>query len=475
MAVLVRLHRDGFSFIQLPTNIMILELSNDIDHSTGPPSIKLDPSQQEAVNTMHEGRNVFLTGNAGTGKSTVITQFIAGGERRTDVTATTGIAALNLRDQIQEKCGLAVNASTIYRWSGIGLGPLPYETDESCFDRLCAEMKNPPFSITRTNAWKKVCSAECLIIDEISMLPGRTFQFLEWLCRQVREDSSPWGGLQVICVGDFLQLPPVSKTGKYDWAFQNSAWQRSNFKHVVLQRIHRQDDDVFKDLLNNVREGRIEPKHSAILAKRVALFPRADLLRLFTHNTQVDRYNNMMLEGLETPQFTFTMIPSGHSGCDWLIKNMLTPQVLKIKVGARVMVTANLSIPGSNGALKAVNGSLGTVIGIHPARANVVLKLDCGRMVEIDPYVWHVDPSDSTKGSVEQLPLKLAWAATIHKSQGLSLDSALIDVRATREPGQTYVALSRVRTLAGLYLKDVFKGVWVSQEAIEFTKRITQS
>ena len=96
-------------------------------------------------------------------------------------------------------------------------------------------------------------------------------------------------------------------------------------------------------------------------------------------------------------------------------------------------------------------------------------------MVEIDPYVWHVDPSDSTKGSVEQLPLKLAWAATIHKSQGLSLDSALIDVRATREPGQTYVALSRVRTLAGLYLKDVFKGVWVSQEAIEFTKRITQS
>ena len=131
MAVLVRLHRDGFSFIQLPTNIMILELSNDIDHSTGPLSIKLDPSQQEAVNTMHEGRNVFLTGNAGTGKSTVITQFIAGGERRTDVTATTGIAALNLRDQIQEKCGLAVNASTIYRWSGIGLGPLPYETDES--------------------------------------------------------------------------------------------------------------------------------------------------------------------------------------------------------------------------------------------------------------------------------------------------------------------------------------------------------
>ena len=471
MAILVRLHRDGFSFIQLPTYIMILELSND----TEPSAIKLDPSQQAAVTIMEEGRNVFLTGNAGTGKSTVITQFIAGSKRSIDMTATTGIAALNLRDQIFEKCGLKFNANTIYRWAGIGLGPQPHENDEQCFDRLCEEMKKPPLSITRDKAFDRIFYSRCLIIDEISMLPGKTFQFLEYLCRRLRKRDEPWGGLQVICVGDFLQLPPVSRTGKYDWAFQNSAWQRSNFKHVVLQRIHRQDDDVFKDLLNNVREGNILPRHSAILAKRVALFPRAELLRLFTHNTQVDRYNNMMLEGLETEEYQVTMYSSEHSGCEWMIKNMLTPFLLRMKVGARMMVTANISIPGSGGALKAVNGSLGTLTKISLFPAEAELQLDCGRIIELEPYTWWVDPSDESKGCVRQLPLKLAWAATIHKSQGLSLDSALIDVRATREPGQTYVALSRVRTLAGLYLKDVFKGVWVSQEAIEFTKRITQS
>jgi ATP-dependent DNA helicase PIF1 len=471
MAVLVRVHRGGFSFLQMPTTLMTLELSNDTERT----AIKLDPSQQAAVTIMEEGRNVFLTGNAGTGKSTVITQFIAGSKRTIDMTATTGIAALNLRDQIFEKCGLKLNANTIYRWSGIGLGPLEHENDDQCFGRLCEEMKKPPLSITREKAFDRIFYAKCLIIDEISMLPGKTFQFLEYLCRKLRKNDIPWGGLQVICVGDFLQLPPVSRTGKYDWAFQNSAWQRSNFKHVVLQRIHRQDDDVFKDLLNNVREGRIQPKHSAILAKRVARFPRADLLRLFTHNTQVDRYNNMMLEGLETEEYELQMYSSGHSGCEWMIKNMLTPFLLKMKVGARMMVTANISIPGSGGALKAVNGSLGTLtrISLNPNEAE--LTLDCGRTIVLEPYTWWVDPSDEAKGCVRQLPLKLAWAATIHKSQGLSLDSALIDVRATREPGQTYVALSRVRSLSGLFLKDVFKGVWVSNEAIEFTNRITQS
>ena len=476
MAVIVHLHGGGFFLLQMPTTLMNLELSNDhIDGPTLPPPIKLDPSQQAAVMAMEQRDNVFLTGNAGTGKSTVITQFIAGSKRSIDMTATTGIAALNLRDQIFEKCGLKLNSNTIYRWSGIGLGPQPHETDEQCFDRLCEEMKKPPLSITRANAFDRIFHAECLIIDEISMLPGKTFQFLEYLCRRLRKRDEPWGGLQVICVGDFLQLPPVSRTGKYDWAFQNSAWVRSQFKHVVLQRIHRQDDDVFKDLLNNVREGRIAPKHSAILAKRVALFPRAELLRLFTHNTQVDRYNNMMLEGLETPQHELEMYSSGHAGCDWMIKNMLTPQSLKMKVGARMMVTANINIPGSGGSLKAVNGSLGTLVGIDMAKQEVQLLLDCGRHITLGIYTWYVDPSNDAKGCVRQLPIKLAWAATIHKSQGLSLDSALIDVRATREPGQTYVALSRVRTLEGLYLKDVFKGVWVSQEAIEFTKRITQS
>jgi ATP-dependent exoDNAse (exonuclease V) alpha subunit len=438
-----------------------------------PTEIILDTSQQSAVNTMRRGRNVFLTGNAGTGKSTVITQFIAGNKNSITVTATTGIAALNLRDQLYANSGVSMIANTIYRWSGIGLGPQPHEDDEQCWDRLCAEMSKPPLSISRKNAFERITKCECLIIDEISMLPGRTFQFLEFLCRKLRGNNYPWGGIQIICVGDFLQLPPVSKTGKYDWAFLSSAWKMTDFEHVVLQKIHRQDNDVFKDLLNNVRIGTIQPRHSEIMAKRVARFPRADLLRLFTHNVQVDKYNNMMLEGIEEPLHVYRMSNSGHAACDWMIKNMLTPEKLQLKVGARVMVTANLTEKNSGGALSAVNGSLGTVCDCESDE--VTVKLDSGDFLHVGDYKWNIDPSDDKQGWVMQIPLKLAWAATIHKSQGLSLDSALIDVRATREPGQTYVALSRVRSLAGLYLKDVFKGVWVSQEAIQFTKSISQS
>lgn len=194
-----------FSFLQMPTTLMTLELSNDTERT----AIKLDPSQQAAVTIMEEGRNVFLTGNAGTGKSTVITQFIAGSKRTIDMTATTGIAALNLRDQIFEKCGLKLNANTIYRWSGIGLGPLEHENDDQCFSRLCEEMKKPPLSITREKAFDRIFYAKCLIIDEISMLPGKTFQFLEYLCRKLRKNDLPWGGLQVICVGDFCSSPGI--------------------------------------------------------------------------------------------------------------------------------------------------------------------------------------------------------------------------------------------------------------------------
>jgi ATP-dependent exoDNAse (exonuclease V) alpha subunit len=165
------------------------------------------------------------------------------------------------------------------------------------------------------------------------------------------------------------------------------------------------------------------------------------------------------------------MSNSGHAACDWMIKNMLTPEKLQLKVGARVMITANLTEKNSGGALSAVNGSLGTVCDCE--NDDVTVKLDSGDFLHVGDYKWNIDPSDDKQGWVMQIPLKLAWAATIHKSQGLSLDSALIDVRATREPGQTYVALSRVRSLAGLYLKDVFKGVWVSQEAIQFTKSIS--
>ena len=426
--------------------------------------IILDSSQAAAGAAIRGGKNVFLTGNAGTGKSTVIITVLATLGRRVEVTATTGVAALNLRDQYRMRTGSDINATTVFRWAGIMLGPERGETNEECFDRLVKDMRLNNRK-SRQGAWSRVRNAKTLVIDEISMLPGRTFSFLEWICRHLRGGDEPWGGLQVIAVGDFLQLPPVAKDGKYDWAFQNPAWAATQFTPVVLTTIHRQDDAQFTDLLNAARVGRLGAGHMATLKERVALFPPSSLLRLFTHNVQVDRWNSIKLAAIGEEQADYIMESSGCDQAKWLKQNLLTPEVLQIKEGARVMVTVNLS---DGGVLYAVNGSMGHVISHN--RGQIIVELDDESVIHVEPFTWHFDPTKETSGWVRQFPLRLAWASTIHKAQGLSLDSALIDARATREPGQTYVALSRVRSLGGLWLREQFTGLWVSPEAISYMK-----
>lgn len=430
-----------------------------------PAALAMDPSQAAALGAMQRGDNVFLTGNAGTGKSTVVTTFLGQAFRRVDVTATTGVAALNLRDQFSARSGLHIPVSTIYRWAGIGLGPKPGESNAAAMQRLREDA-----SLSRAGAWKRVRAAECLVIDEISMLPGRVFEFLEYVCRYLRGGDRPWGGLQVIAVGDFLQLPPVASGGVYDWAFLSPVWVATGFRPAVLTTIHRQADPEFMDILNAVRVGRIEPRHVALLGRRIARFPSATLLRLFTHNIQVDKWNASRLEALDGEEHVFEMTESGDRyQCDWLKKNLLTPTTLRLKVGARVMVTVNLK--DESGDLYAVNGTMGTVAVINGAF--VIVNTDDGRPISIQRFEWTDGEGGRSSATVVQFPLRLAWASTIHKAQGLSLDAALIDARATREPGQTYVALSRVRSLAGLYLRDAFSGVWVSPEAINFMNSLT--
>lgn len=424
----------------------------------------LDDSQTEAVAEMQRGKNVFLTGNAGTGKSTVICTFLGQSFRRVDVTATTGIAALNLRDQFYARSGVSLTANTVYRWAGIDIGPQGGMTDSAFFESLRHNMH-----AGRQAAFRRVRAAECLVIDEISMLPGRTLTYLEYHCRQIRDSDKPWGGIQVIVVGDFLQLPPVAKSGTYDWAFLAPGWAASGFKPVMLQRIHRQADPLFTGLLNAIRVGHLSAEHSKLMATRVAVFPPANLLRLFTHNVQVDKWNAMRLSMIEEAEVDYNLTTNNGPEAAFLRKNILAPDVLKLKVGARVMVLVNLS---QDGVLDVVNGALGTVVEMQPDAVQV--KLDDGRLRWVEQYVWHADYQEPHRGTVTQFPLRLAWATSIHKSQGLSLDSALIDARAAREPGQTYVALSRVRSLAGLWLRDTFAGIWVSPEAIKFTNSIAR-
>lgn len=429
-----------------------------------------DPDQLAALARINEGRNVFITGPAGTGKSSVTVAAIRRriGDRSLKVCATTGVAALNLRDKLAALFGQHVDTSTIYRWSGIGLGP----RDGQDFEDYMRYLR------TRGRTWdgakRRIRGTKTLVLDEVSMLPGKVLEFVDYVCREVRADARPFGGIQVIAVGDFLQLPPVSKTGRYDWAFLSPVWEALDFANVTLRKVHRQDDPTFVGILNQFREGLVTREGSAVLGRRVARFPNRNLLRLVTHNTQVDKWNTYQLEAIEGEPTVFTANGTGpKEEVEWLQKNLVTPTVLKIKMGARVMVTANLPDPSNPEQLAAANGDMGTVKAWSGTEA-IVVALDNGRTIMVESHVWDFDPTREVgeSGTFAQFPLRLGWAATIHKSQGLTLDAALVDIRASREPGQAYVAVSRVRSLGGLHLKDMFSGLWVSPEAKEFHRRI---
>jgi ATP-dependent exoDNAse (exonuclease V) alpha subunit len=317
----------------------------------------------------------------------------------------------------------------------------------------------------------RINGTSILIIDEVSMLPGKILEFVDYVCRKVRGDDRPMGGIQLVAVGDFLQLPPVSKTGRYDWAFASPVWADLAFKHVTLRQVHRQDDPDFISILNQFREGTVTKEGAAILKKRVAVFPKSSILRLFTHNTQVDKWNEYQLGTLEVPEHVFLAETSGKpTDVEFLKKNLITPYELKLKLGARAMVTCNLRDPDNAEGMLAANGEIGTVTDVQENCVSV--RLDNGREVGIKRNTWKFDPSEKNTAQFYQFPLRLAWAATIHKSQGLTLDAALIDIRAAREPGQAYVAVSRVKSLSGLMLKDWFAGLWVSPQAKEFHRSI---
>ncbi|MEZ5275515.1 MAG: DEAD/DEAH box helicase [Opitutaceae bacterium] len=425
--------------------------------------MKLDPHQQAAVDLMQGGENVFVSGMAGTGKSAVTVAYLGQSFQAVAVCATTGIAALNLQQQFTERAGFPVAVHTIYRWSGIQLGPKPGQPFQQYYDYLIHTMTR-----SRLAAFRRIELAECVVIDEISMLPGRIFRFLDFLFRMQRGVNEPFGGCQIIAVGDFLQLPPVAKDGKYDWAFQTELWQAMGFQNIYLTRIHRQDEPAFINTLNDFREGRIRGETAEIMMKRIARFPDRKILRLFTHNVQVDKWNAYQLGEIDAPEHVFEATLTGNEfEQKYLRKCLVTPTRLVVKIGARVMVTTNLS---QEGQLVAVNGQCGTVNSVRETWIGV--ELDGGKQLAIERYTWQADAQNDDSAKFTQYPLRPAYALTIHKSQGLTLDSALIDIRAAREPGQAYVAVSRLRRLEGLHLKSYFKGIFVSQDAINFYRNI---
>lgn len=403
------------------------------------------------------GQNIWLTGQAGTGKSHLLRQWLATDGRNADVTAPTGIAALN------------IGGMTIHRFCGIGIGPKDGESIGDFIEHL-SEQQSPSVRDAR----QRIRACSVLVCDETSMISGRLLDTVDAWFRHVRGRMSPFGGAQLICLGDALQLPPVRRdqSQPYDWFFESESWQRGHFQRVGLTKVWRQDEPELIATLNDVRRGRLTPSARKTLGRCVRMFPPANLTRLCTHNRDVDRINNTMLSELPGQEHTYTAEfwpginenPQANQRVrEFFEKNSITPLELRLKVDARVSFTVN------DAQGRFVNGTSGRVARLSPFSVDV--ETDDGRIVGVDPFSWNIDPRNRRAGGMTQLPLRLAYASTIHRAQGLSLDGAYIDIRAARDAGQAYVALSRVKTLAGMWLKASPSWIAVCPRALEFQEK----
>ena len=384
-------------------------------------------TQKEALDILKMGHHVYLTGEAGAGKTHVLNQYIAW-LREHDiepaVTASTGIAATHL------------GGGTIHSWSGIGVRESVNEDD---LDKM--EQKRP--------LWRRVNETRVLIIDEISMLSEEFFDMCDQVLRYLRRSDTPFGGMQVVCAGDFFQLPPVTKENrKYRYAFESEAWSKLNPVMCYLEEQHRHEEGTYLEILTAIRKQEVMEEVYDLLSRRkdARAEHAGDITRLFTHNRDVDELNEKRLSQLPDKEETFEMQTAGRAQyIEQLIRGCLAPQLLYLKKGAEVMFVKN------DPSHQYVNGTQGRVIKCK--ERGVIVQTRGGRMIDVMPVSWKREEDGKILAEITQIPLRLAWAITVHKSQGMTLDEAEIDLSQCFVPGQGYVALSRVRQLEGLYLR----------------------
>lgn len=397
-------------------------------------------NQSQALEILKSGANVFLTGEPGSGKTYVVNKYVEylrSHDIAPAITASTGIAATH------------IGGMTIHSWSGIGIK-----------SRLSkGELKN---IAGNDYVDKRISAAKVLIIDEISMLPPETLLNIEAICREVKGNARPFGGLQIVLVGDFFQLPPVVKKS-YDefsqdnlldeipmrFAYDSPVWQAAEFVTCYLGEQYRQDDGELSSILTKIRQNSFDQLSLDIIKQRKIESHQApeSAPKLYSHNLDVDRINDEMLAKIPSKASHFPMLTSGRRTLvETMKKGCLSPENLFLKIGAAVMFTKN------NQKEHFVNGTLGTVCGFDDESDLPVVKTRDGRRITVSPADWTVEENGAVKGRLTQLPLRLAWAITVHKSQGISLDEAVIDLSRVFEFGQGYVAISRVRRLTGLHI-----------------------
>ncbi len=388
-------------------------------------------NQGLALEIMLAGESVLLTGPAGAGKTYVLNQFISLAKsqgRHVSVTATTGLAATHL------------GGTTIHSWAGIGV-----------LDHV------PPNFVDHISKGRKeiIEKTDVLVIDEISMLHDYRLDMVDHVCRLVRRATDvPFGGIQVIMSGDFFQLPPINRGESRAGGFvvNSHVWQELDPIICYLQEQHRQDDEVLLDILNSLRAGDLRRHHAEKLLERVNAVPDVDepLTELHTVNIDVDEINASKLKQLNGDELVYTQTTTGAENyVESLQRSVLAPAELHLKKGALVMAVKN------SPDRKYANGSLGQVIDFEPGTDYPVIAFKNGKTVTMLPDTWELRDGDKKRASITQIPLRLAWAITVHKSQGMTLDAARIDLRKAFVEGMGYVALSRVKNLFDLYLTGI--------------------
>lgn len=387
-------------------------------------------NQEKALAILKSGRNVFLTGSAGTGKTYVLNQFVQhlkDARVKVAVTASTGIAATHIK------------GSTIHSWSGIGI------KNEMSRRDLMGLRKIKQFK-------DQVTKAKVLIIDEISMLHRRQLDAVNKVVQFIRDDTAPFGGLQIVVCGDFFQLPPIGQYGERSsdkFAFMSQSWQDAQFKVCYLTEQFRQTENKLHQILSEVRQGNIGQESRKWLneAQSTQFEKGVEPTKLYTHNEDVNKINVEHLIDLPGKLRSFKAKTTGPKNIvEALKKSVLTETNLQLKPGAKVMFVKNNTEKGY------INGTLGEVLEYSSIGLPVVKTTD-GQRIKVNQEEWSVeDEEGKAVATYTQIPLRLAWAITVHKSQGMTLDAAELDLTKTFERGQGYVALSRLKNIETLRL-----------------------
>lgn len=387
--------------------------------------------QDKALAMLKSGKNVFLTGSAGTGKTYVLNQYISYLKERkvpVAITASTGIAATHM------------NGMTIHSWAGFGIK-----------DRLTRA--NLVAMKAKKYLKKHLEESMILIIDEISMLHKRQLDMVDEVLRFFKENDEAFGGVQIVLCGDFFQLPPIGQYGeksKDKFAFMSDAWVKAELNVCYLTEQYRQEgDDTLNGILNEIRSANISENSIQELKKAQSngLTANERPTKLFTHNADVDAINLIELGKLEGRSRKFKATTKGNQKLvETLKRSVLAQEHLELKPETKVMFVRNNPEQGY------VNGTLGKVVGFN-SEGFPEVKTVQGKTITVKQEIWGVhDDHGKVLASLSQIPLRLAWAITVHKCQGMTLDAALIDLSKTFERGQGYVALSRLKNIKNLEL-----------------------